>query len=85
MALIMNGHTTQPSYIDRLEGFRKTDAERDALVAEVIRNYEELQMKYKETCDDLYNEIESRRMWQSKASSHERALLEHKQVSVSTL
>ena len=34
----MNGHTTAPSsYLDRLEAFRKSDTERDCLVAEVIR------------------------------------------------
>ena len=81
----MNGHTTPSSYVDRLEAFRKTDAERDALVAEVIRNYEELQLKYAEKCDDYKNEVESRRMWQSKASTHERSLMEYRQVSVGLL
>ena len=79
----MNGHTTPSSYLDRLEAFRKTDAERDALVAEVIRNYEELQLKYAEKCDDYSNEVESRRMWQGKASTNERALAQYKQASVS--
>ena len=78
----MNGHANHSSYGDQLEAFRKSDAERDALVAEVIRKYEELQLKYAEKCDDYSNEVESRRMWQSKASSHERALAEHKQASV---
>ena len=58
----MNGHTTPSSYVGRLEAFRKTDAERDALVAEVVRQYEELQLKYAEKCDDYNNEVESRRM-----------------------
>ncbi|KAK3701475.1 hypothetical protein LTR37_015449 [Vermiconidia calcicola] len=74
----MNGHT---SYADRLELFRKNDAERDALVAEVVRNYEELSLKYAEKCDDYCNEVESRRMWQSKATQSERALVEHRQAS----
>lgn len=78
----MNGHTTTLSYAGRLEAFRKSDTERDALVAEVIRNYEELQLKYAEKCDDYSNEVESRRMWQTKATSNERALVEHKQISV---
>jgi hypothetical protein len=79
----MNGHANHSSYYaDRLEAFRKSDAERDALLVEVIRKYEELQLKYAEKCDDFSNEVESRRMWQSKASSHERALAEHKQASV---
>lgn len=83
MVLNMNGHTNQASYGERLEAFRKSDTERDALVAEVIRKYEELQLKFAEKCDDYNNEVESRRMWQNKASSHERALAEHKQASVS--
>ena len=78
----MNGHVNGTSYGDQLEAFRKSDTERDALVAEVIRKYEELQLRYAEKCDDYSNEVESRRMWQSKASSHERALAEHKQASV---
>ena len=79
----VNGHTHPPDYLARLEAFRKSDAERDALVAELIRNYAELQLKYTEKCDDYSNEVESRRMWQGKASTHERALAEHKQASVS--
>ena len=85
MVLTMNGHANQASYADRLEAFRKSDTARDALVAEVIRKYDELQLKYAEKSDDYNNEVESRRMWQSKASSHERALAEHKQASVRTL
>ena len=73
----MNGHSAPSSYLDRLEAFRKTDADRDALVAEVIRNYEELQHKYAEKCDDYNNEVQSRRLWQGKAA-------EYKQVSVSS-
>ena len=79
----MNGHAATASYLDRLEVFRKADAERDALVAEVIQKYEELQLKYSEKCDDYSNEVESRRMWQGKASAQERVLTQHKQASVS--
>lgn len=82
MVLNMNGHSNHTSYAERLEAFRRTDTERDALVAEVIRKYEELELKFAEKCDDYNNEVESRRMWQNKASNHERALAEHKQASV---
>ena len=51
----MNGHATPPSYLERLEAFRNSDAERDALVAEVLRKYEELKLKYDEKCDDYSN------------------------------
>ena len=79
----MNGHSNSSSYYsERLEAFRQSDADRDALVAEVIRKYEEIQLKYDEKCDDYNNEVESRRMWQTKAKSHEQALANHKQASV---
>jgi hypothetical protein len=78
----MNGHIDVPDYAERLEAFRRSDSERDALVAEVLQKYQELHRKYTEKCDDYSNEVESRRMWQGKASQHERALIEQKQVSV---
>lgn len=70
------------SYTDRLEIFRRVDAERDGMVEELMRNLEELQLKYSEKADDYNNEVESRRMWQSKANSSERALTEQRQASV---
>ncbi|KAI7285903.1 hypothetical protein KC345_g1484 [Hortaea werneckii] len=69
------------SYTERLEGFRKSDAERDALVAELIKNHAALQLKYDEKCEDYNNEVESRRSWQSKFRSSEQALNQQKQVS----
>lgn len=80
----MNGHTAAGAmdYAARLETFSKADAERNALVAEILRNYEELNTKYAEKCDDYNNEVESRRMWQSKARTSELALSEHKVASV---
>ncbi|EMD00486.1 hypothetical protein BAUCODRAFT_20579 [Baudoinia panamericana UAMH 10762] len=78
----MNGHSTAiMPYADRLKAFRKSDEERDSMIAEILRNYEELQLKYNEKCDDYNNEIESRRMWQSKARSTEAAFNEQKQAS----
>jgi len=50
---------------------------------QVLTKYEDLQIKYADTVSDLSNEIESRRLWQSKASLHERTLTEYKQASVS--
>ena len=81
----MNGHSgTLDSYTERLEGFRRSDAERDALVAELIKNHAALQLKYDEKCEDYNNEVESRRSWQSKFRSSEQALNQQKQVSVSS-
>ena len=79
----MNGHATSTNYTEKLELFRKSDAERDAFVADIVRNYEELQLKYAEKCDDYMNEVESRRLWQGKATASDKALVEHKQASVS--
>lgn len=78
----MNGHSAAMGYAERLEAFRKSDAERDEMVAEIIRNYHQLQLQYGEKCDDYNNEVESRRMWQSKAKTSEVALTEQRQASV---
>ena len=79
----MNGHApSRMGYSERLEAFRQSDAEREQMVTELIRSYDELSLKYDQTRDDLGNEIESRRMWQSKANSSERALTEQRQASV---
>lgn len=40
----MNGHIKTVDYAQQLEAFRKSDAERDALVSEVIENYEKLKV-----------------------------------------
>lgn len=83
----INGYhaVAQPERVDyasALEKFRKSDAERDTLVSEIIGQYEKLKHAYEEKCDDFNSEVESRRLWQSKAKTNEAALTEHKQVSV---
>ena len=85
----MNGHSSTPTgqrmiggYADRLEAFRQSDAEREQMVTELLRNFEHLREKYEQMGDDLGNERESRRMWQSKANSSDRALTEQRQASV---
>lgn len=79
----MNGHAIPLDYAARLDAFRKSDSERDALVADLVKNYESLKLKYDQKCDDYNNEVESRRMWQNKANANERALNEHRVASVS--
>ncbi|USW48662.1 Putative Zinc finger, CCCH-type [Septoria linicola] len=44
------------NYAERLEAFRKSDTERDALVAQVLADYEELKSKVDEITDDYRNE-----------------------------
>lgn len=70
------------SYLEELEAFRQSDAKRDALVAEVIKKYQELQIAHARKCDDYENEVESRYSWQQKARISEQALNAHKQASV---
>ncbi|KAK3115013.1 hypothetical protein LTR53_006098 [Teratosphaeriaceae sp. CCFEE 6253] len=78
----MNGHAITPvDYTARLESFRRSDSERDALVTDLLQKFEELQIRYNEKSDDLASEIETRRMWQGKARVSESALTQHKQVS----
>ncbi|CAK4028750.1 hypothetical protein AC579_6757 [Lecanosticta acicola] len=77
----MNGLSASPSYAERLEAFRQSDAERDAMVAAVIKELEELKVQVAEKTDDLSNEIASRRMWQARATQSEQALAQHKQTS----
>jgi hypothetical protein len=50
----------------RMETFRRSDAEREAMVTELISSYEELHTKYLEKCADYNNEVKSRRSWQEK-------------------
>lgn len=78
----MNGHSALGSYQERLEAFRRSDAERDALVTELITKYEELQARYDEKCGDYENEVESRRTWQNAAKSSEREMIALRQASV---
>jgi len=78
----MNGHQPPISYTERLEAFRKSDADRDDMVSEIIRSYEGLKLQFAEKCDDYNNEVESRRLWQTKARENETALREQRQASV---
>lgn len=79
---MLNGHSSSTSHEDQLQQFKKNDEARDTLIRDIIRNYEELQLKHREKCDDYSNEVESRRMWQGKAKDHEQALNQQKQASV---
>lgn len=70
-------------YLEKLEGFRRSDAARDEMVTELVNKLSHLEARYNEKCDDYNNEVESRRMWQAKASANERAVTSLKQASVS--
>ncbi|KAF2226068.1 C-x8-C-x5-C-x3-H type zinc finger protein [Elsinoe ampelina] len=51
----------------RLEAFRRSDRERDQLMEELIKAYQNLDSKLQETTSDLANEQQSRREWQRQA------------------
>lgn len=79
----MNGDGNSAGvYLERLEGFRRSDAARDDMVTELVNKLSHLEAKFNEKCDDYNNEVESRRMWQAKASANERAVTSMKQASV---
>ena len=80
---MLNGHSKPTIYAEKLELFKQNDSARDVFIQDLIRDYEELKLKYDEIRNDYDNEVESRRMWQSKASLNERALAEQRQASVS--
>ena len=81
----MNGHSTLASYQSQLETFQRQDADRYAFVEKLCRDFEDLQAKYSEKCDDYDNERQSRATWQRQAREFESALTEQKQVSVSSV
>lgn len=79
----MNGHESPNAYLSqRLEGFRKADADRDAFVSDLFEQYRLLSSRFEEICSDFNNEQESRRMWQLKAGTSDRALAELRQSAV---
>lgn len=55
-------------YSSKLEAFRRSDAQREELITDVLRKYDLLLAEYQRKCDDFNNEVESRRMWQQKES-----------------
>ncbi|KAK1598924.1 C-x8-C-x5-C-x3-H type zinc finger protein [Colletotrichum navitas] len=56
-------------YVQQLENFRRNDYSRDQMIQELLVRHGRLQALYREKCDDYSNEVESRRMWQTKANN----------------
>ncbi|KAF2139644.1 uncharacterized protein K452DRAFT_289641 [Aplosporella prunicola CBS 121167] len=67
------GYETLPSLDQKLESFRRSDQERDALLQEIVRQYEQLKLAFNEKCSDLDNEVQARRYWQSQFNESTRA------------
>ncbi|KAK2035050.1 C-x8-C-x5-C-x3-H type zinc finger protein [Colletotrichum zoysiae] len=56
-------------YVQQLEIFRRNDFTRDQMIQDLLVRHGQLQALYREKCDDYSNEVESRRMWQTKANN----------------
>jgi hypothetical protein len=70
--------------LGRLDAFRKSDAERDTLLLEVVKAYETLKIEFEEQMADYNNEKESRRAWQSKATNTQKLIDQHTKQSASS-
>ncbi|KAL0929525.1 C-x8-C-x5-C-x3-H type zinc finger protein [Colletotrichum truncatum] len=57
------------AYTQKLEICRDSDRTRDLIIQDLMRRFDLLQHLYNEKCGDLENEVESRRMWQTKADN----------------
>ena len=78
----MNGRITPSSYAARLEAFRKSDEDRNALVEELIKAFEDLKQKHEDLSDDYANEVASRRRHQASVKELEMSLMQQKQAMV---
>ena len=58
--------STVEHYSLKLDAFRRSDNDREAMIKDVLRKYDILLAEYQRKCDDYDNEVESRRMWQQK-------------------
>ncbi|EKG09369.1 Zinc finger CCCH-type protein [Macrophomina phaseolina MS6] len=73
-----------PALEQKLEFFRRSDQERDALLQEVIRQYGRIQIAYTEKCEDVENEAQARRYWQQQFGEASKVLAMTRQQAEST-
>ncbi|KAF2817008.1 uncharacterized protein BDZ99DRAFT_470076 [Mytilinidion resinicola] len=60
----MNGYIDSSAVLAQVEGFKKSDSQRESLLLTLIKQFEDLKEKYEEKCDDHENERQSRRRLQ---------------------
>ncbi|KAL1632336.1 hypothetical protein SLS56_003751 [Neofusicoccum ribis] len=81
----MNGYETMlPALEQKIESFRRSDQERDALLQEVVRQYQQLKLAYDEKIGDFDNEVQARRYWQQQFTEASRALVMTRQQAENT-
>jgi hypothetical protein len=62
--------------------FRKSDNDRDVLVTQLLSNYEDLQIRYRNVMDQLEDEKENREIWQRETRDARRQLNQSKLANV---
>ncbi|KAI8278782.1 hypothetical protein K4K60_005942 [Colletotrichum sp. SAR11_57] len=65
----MDGAMRLSQYVRHFRDFEIQDQVRGQMISEILTRYEHLQHAYQEKCDDYNNEVESRRLWQTKAQN----------------
>lgn len=71
--------------MSKMQAYRQADAEREALLVDIIEKYEGLLREYNQKCDDYRNEVESRRMWQQKELAARKEVKDTRQAQVGTV
>ncbi|TPX08572.1 uncharacterized protein E0L32_009911 [Thyridium curvatum] len=75
------GFTDGSAYWARLAAFRQADREREEMVTELVTKYTHLMEQFQQKCDDLENEVASRRMWHKRATEAANNLTDLKYVT----
>lgn len=70
----MNGLESPHDYLRRLEAFRLADQERHDVTVGLVEKYSTLLSRFDQLRNDYNDAVESRRMWQNKASQREKVL-----------
>jgi hypothetical protein len=65
-------------FVAQLQDFRDHDARRDSLLAQLVKDFHELQARLNEATVDLQDEKKSRRFWQKHAEENESIVNEQK-------
>ena len=64
--------------------FRQSDNDRDVLITQLLSNYEDLQIRYRNVMNQLQDEKENREIWQRQTRDARKQLTQSKLANVST-
>jgi uncharacterized membrane-anchored protein YhcB (DUF1043 family) len=65
-------------FVAQLQDFRDHDARRDSLLAQLVKDFHELQAQLNDMTIDLQDEKRSRRVWQKHAEENESIVIEQR-------